>query len=181
LCGTNPNARIPLFFILIPRHSSFRISFAGLFPSSLAKTFGPNHTPTNALLVGSVIGYSFALVVCFFPGLEGTIFNVCAISAFSAYISQFIGFIVFRKEFADHKRGFHNPFGLQQAVLGMLLSLVGVISIIGFQNDPYHTAVVIFVLAILIMVAYYFAYAKARQSFSPEEQVIFRKQIALCK
>jgi hypothetical protein len=54
------------------------------------------------------------------------------------------------------------------------------IAIVAFQKDKY-IAIVSVACVILIMSVYYYYYARKKQTFSPEEHIIFRRQIAICK
>jgi ethanolamine permease len=151
-----------------------------LLPSILSRTYGKSETPCMAILAGSFLSYILVILVCFLPEIEVYLFNVTILAAFTAYNSQFIGFLSLRYRFPAQERLFTSPLGIYGALYGMTVFTLGSISVIGFQNDG-STAFIIFIMIIVICSIYYFAYAKKRQGFSEEEKFIFVLQIVKCK
>jgi amino acid transporter len=153
---------------------------SSLFPRIFIQTYGPYQTPYVAFLFGSVIGYAICILVYFIPVVSTYLFNICILSGFMAYISQFVGFILFRRRHASQERLFVSPLGIPGAVYGIIVFSMATISIIGFQSD-HHVAVIVTVCAVVLYTIYYFSYAKKRQRFSPEEKFIFVLQIVKCE
>jgi amino acid transporter len=151
-----------------------------LFPSILSHTYGKFKTPYMAILAGSFLAHVLVIVVHFVPEIEVYLFNVTVLAAFTAYNSQFVGFLLLRSRFPDQERLFTSPLGIFGALYGMTVFTLATISVIGFQNDG-STAFIIFIMIIVICSIYYFAYAKKRQGFSEEEKFIFVLQIVKCK
>jgi amino acid transporter len=151
-----------------------------LFPRFLKKTYGEHKTPHAALIAGSIIGYVVCLLVYFFPAVGGYIFNICVLSAFMAYISQFYGFIFMKFRHSNQKRDFHNPLGYVGAVYGALVFTFAAISVIGFQGDG-HVAFIAFLVQVGVLSLYYYSYARKRQCFSDDEKFVFIAQIIKCK
>jgi amino acid transporter len=151
-----------------------------LFPSILSRTYGKAKTPYMAILAGSFLSYILVIVVHFLPEIEVYLFNVTILAAFTAYNSQFIGFLSLRYRFPNQERLFTSPLGIYGALYGISVFTLATISVIGFQDDG-STAFIIFVMIIVICSIYYFAYAKKRQGFSDEEKFIFVLQIVKCK
>jgi ethanolamine permease len=153
---------------------------SSLFPPVFTRTCGRYESPYVAILAGSVIGYILCIVVYFVPSVATYLFNYCILSGFVAYISQFIGFILFRVRHSTEKRLFVSPLGIPGAVYGIVVFSMASISVMGFQNDQ-SIAFIAFLVGIIIYSTYYFLYAKKRQRFSPEEKFIFVLQIVKCK
>lgn len=153
---------------------------SSLFPPIFTKTYGYYETPYVAFIVGSLIGYALCILTYFDPRITSYLFNICILSGFIAYISQFVGFILFRIRHATQERLFVSPLGIPGAVYGILVFTLSSISVIGFQED-HNIAVITLLIGIIIYTIYYFLYAKMRQRFSPEEKFIFVLQIVKCK
>lgn len=151
-----------------------------LFPSILSRTCGSFKTPYMAILAGSFISYIVVIAVHFIPEIEVYLFNITILAAFTAYDSQFIGFILLRTRFPDQERIFKSPLGIIGALYGISVFTLATISVIGFQNDG-CTAFIVYMTIIVVCSFYYFGYAKKRQGFSDEEQFIFVLQIVKCE
>jgi ethanolamine permease len=99
-----------------------------LFPPILSHTYGKFKTPYMAILAGSFVAYILVIVVHFVPEIEVYLFNVTVLAAFTAYNSQFVGFLLLRSRFPDQER----LFGIFGALYGMTLFTLETISVIGF-------------------------------------------------
>ena len=152
------------------------MSRSGLFPTFMARTYGPYKTPYVTFIVGSVIGYALVIAVHYEPVVALYLFNICMISAFFAYSSQMLGYILLKVRFPNQERLYKSPFGIPGAVYAMLNFVLGFVSIVAFQHDD-CTAFIVWVICVDIYTAYYFLWAKRRQTFSPEEQFIYVQQI----
>jgi hypothetical protein len=149
---------------------------SGLFPPVFLRTYGQFKTPYVAFIFGSVVGYAVVVLVYFVPIVQIYLFNMCILSGFVAYISQLIGFILFRRRYASTERLFISPLGIPGAVYGIIMFSLFAISVMGFQKDD-SIAFITFLVGIIISTIYYFLYAKTRQKFSVEEHFIFVQQI----
>lgn len=67
------------------------------------------------------------------------------------------------------KRQFHSPFGIAGAVFAGLVFLIGIISILGFQDDKY--ALIAFTV-LLFFFSIYYQFIKKGQTLNPEEEKI---------
>ena len=65
------------------------------------------------------------------------------------------------------KREFHSPFGITGAVFAGLVFLMGIISIIGFQDDNYP---MVFFIISLFSFSIYYQFIKNDQTLNPEEE-----------
>jgi len=68
------------------------------------------------------------------------------------------------------KREFRSPFGIAGACFSGVVFIVGIISIIGFQND-YQFSIVSFIILITLFSIYYY-FIRSTQTFSPDEEKI---------
>jgi amino acid transporter len=151
-----------------------------LFPPFLKATYGPLKAPYAALLTGSIFGYGICIVAYFFPVIELYIFNICMLSGFMAYTSQFYGYVIMKTRHASQQRSFDSPLGIPGAIWGGTIVVFSSISIIGFQGDG-QLAVTVFLCQIGLLSVYYYFYARKRQCFSDEEKFVFVAQLIKCK
>lgn len=157
------------------------MSSSALFPKFLNWTCGKYKSPYTAILAGSLLSYILCLIVYFYPMLNNYLYNISILSAFIAYISQFIGFIIFKFKYSLQDRKFTSPLGIYGAVYGILVFTMAAIGVLAFQNDSGVSAIFITTL-IALYTLYYFLYARKRQTFSAEEKkIFFPVHIVKCK
>ncbi|KDO17307.1 hypothetical protein SPRG_17114 [Saprolegnia parasitica CBS 223.65] len=162
-------------------YGKLTIAIAGsqLLPPLFLHTWFPHRVHGPALLLTSGVGYGVCLVTYFVPSIGDSLFAVCICSAFCAYIAQCIGFIYLRLSFAHLERQYTSPLGICGAVFPLCVWLLNLVSIIGFQNDG-QRAFLAFLSMWVVFSIYYFAYAKARQTFSDDERkILFVAHIAI--
>ena len=151
-----------------------------LLPPFLLRTYGKYHTPYVAILIGSMLGYALCIIVFLFPDVHSYLFTVCILSGFLAYVSQFIGYIIFKMKYDQRERMFTSPLGIFGAIYGALIFTVGAIAVCFFQDDNYLNMKCIIVLCAVYTFIYFF-YSKKRQSFSSEEKIFFPVHVVKCK
>ena len=151
-----------------------------LFPSFLLKTYGKYHTPYVAILIGSVLGYCLCISVYFMPIINTYLFSICILSAFLAYISQLIGYVIFKIKYDQRERKFTSPLGIFGAIYGCIIFIVAAIAICFFQDDDYINMICISILG-SIYTFFYFSYSKKRQNFSSDEKIFFPVHVIKCK
>jgi ethanolamine permease len=84
------------------------MSKSGILPPIFKRTYGKHKAPYAAILAGSAVCYVLCLAMYLKPSLLDYLLQVCILSAFTAYISQFIGYVL------------HQPFrGLGGLVWGV--------------------------------------------------------------
>ncbi|EQC29174.1 hypothetical protein SDRG_13047 [Saprolegnia diclina VS20] len=174
-------ATFATIFGFIYSYSKLTIAIAGsqLLPPIFLQTWFPHRVHGPALVLTSSVGYGVCLVTYFVPSIGDSLFSVCICSAFCAYIAQCIGFIYLRLSFPHIERQYTSPLGLYGAVLPLLVWLLNLVSIAGFQNDG-QRAFLAFLGMWAVFSVYYFAYAKARQTFSDDERkILFVAHIAI--
>lgn len=159
------------------------MSESRLLPRILRVKWGnaTSGTTSVATIVGSLIGYLVCIFVYFFPVVEKHLFNICILSAFSAYLSQLVGFINLRTRLADLPRLYHSPLGMFGAYYGIGVFSLAAISVIVFQKDGHMAFITVFSIALLTS-AYYFLVAKHHQKFSKDElKTLFNAHVFKCK
>ena len=159
------------------------MSESRLLPRILRVKWGNSTSGTTsvATIVGSLIGYLVCIFVYFFPAVEKHLFNICILSAFSAYLSQLVGFINLRTRLADLPRLYHSPLGMFGAYYGIGVFSLAAISVIVFQKDGHMAFITVFSIALLTS-AYYFLVAKHHQKFSKDElKTLFNAHVFKCE
>ena len=129
---------------------------------------------------GSLVSYLLVLLADYVPAVQNSLFNVCILSGCTGYISQLLGFILFRVRYPCQERKYVSPLGIGGAVFPLLVFLFVSMSVIGFQDDSCF-AFILYLGVIGVCTLWYFCYSKKRQFFSTEEQFIFAQQIVKCK
>lgn len=159
------------------------MSESRLLPRILRVKWGKaaSATTSASTIVGSIIGYVVCIFVYFFPAVEKHLFNICILSAFGAYLSQFVGFINLRTRLADLPRLYHSPLGLFGAYYGIAVFSLAAISVIVFQKDGHMAFITVFIISVLTS-AHYFCTAKHHQKFSKDElKTLFNAHVLKCK
>ena len=141
-----------------------------LFPHWLQRR-SHSGSPGVALAAGSALSFLVCGLVYFVPGVDRHLFNICILNAFISYSAQCVGYIYLRTRFSNIKREFRSPLGIYGAVYCLLVSLLGAVSVIGFQDDN-QVAFITVLCIVFLLTLYYFTYAKSRQTFSDEERKI---------
>lgn len=92
------------------------LALSKLIPIEFSYTTKTNSQPYAAMIAGSIIGYGICLLAFYSPYLSAQLFNICALSAFSCYISQCIGYYLLRTKFRSLKRRYRSPLGMFGAI-----------------------------------------------------------------
>lgn len=145
---------------------------SSLFPPVLARTSLRYGTPYVALVAGSMLSYAICLTVYYQPGIVKYLYPVCITAAFMSYTGQCIGYISLKKNYRNIKSShFQNPFGIAGAVYSMVVWILGIISIAGFQED-HQVALITFIVIVILLAMFYRLYARKRQTFSRQENKV---------
>ena len=153
---------------------------SGLMPPLLKATYGRYRTPHVAILAGSTVGYTMCLIVYFMPSVGDALYSLCILSAYLAYVSQFIGYIIFKRKYDQRSRQFSSPLGIFGAIYGALVFTLAAIAVLLYQKDGYINLIVTLIL-VGCYTFYYFAYSQSRQTFSKEEKIFYPIHIVKCK
>lgn len=180
---TNSNViLLPVFFatgmcFLFPSGIVFEsMSEAHLLPVFL-KQIGPSGSPYNAVILSSFLGIILCIISRLITDVSRNYYNIAMLAAFLSYIAHLYGYILVKTRYSEVRREFMNPLGIFGAILPMILFLVGIVSVIGFSDDRQAALLVVLVIWGFASL-YYFGYAKARQTFSGDEQkVIFKTNL----
>jgi ethanolamine permease len=155
------------------------MSKSGLLPPIFKRTYGKHKAPYAAILAGSSVCYVLCLAMYLKPSILDYLLPVCMLSAFIAYISQFIGYVLFKKKYGHYATAFTSPLGVWGAWYGGFVFSLGAVGICAFQDDCVAFITILFLG--FFYTIYYFAYARRRQVFSDEEKMFFPMQILKCK
>ncbi|KAJ0394846.1 hypothetical protein ATCC90586_004645 [Pythium insidiosum] len=148
------------------------MALSRLLPSWLARTSRRGKAPVAALLAGAVVSYALCVLVYVVPHLAKHLFSVCILSAFVAYSGQCVGYIVLRRNYRLlAKSQYRNPFGYAGAVVSLVIWLLGIVAVAGFQGNGGVEALA-FLAVVAALALFYHGYAKKRQTFSPQENAV---------
>ena len=151
-----------------------------LLPPFLMSTYGRYHTPYVTILLGSFLGYCLCITVYFIPMVNAYLFSICILSGFLTYISQFIGYIIFKMKYDRREREFTSPLGKFGAIYGGIVFIIAAIAVCFFQDDDYISMICFIILCFLYSLVY-FSYSKKRQDFSSDEKIFLPVHIVKCK
>ncbi len=149
----------------------FALSRAGYIPRWISLT-GKKNTPYLALLLGAGIGLVCAALMR--PGAESKVgavlLNMAVFGAVISYAMVMASFIKLRISRPELDRPYRSPLGIPGAVVGLLLSLVALVStFLDKDAQAGVTGVAIFLLAGII---YFLAYSRHHLvAQAPEEEV----------
>ncbi|DBA01892.1 TPA: hypothetical protein N0F65_006040 [Lagenidium giganteum] len=150
----------------------YSMALSGLLPPVFTRLSGSYGTSYVAMMVGALISYGLCLWVFYDPVVGNDMLLVCMLAAFLSYAGQCVGYVAFKvlyPELAQSK--FPSPFGIGGAIVSLLVWIIGIVSIVGFQERSAAvttgTAVVIGLVS-----AFYVGYARKRQRFSPDERSV---------
>jgi ethanolamine permease len=153
----------------------YSLARAGYFPCWLSITHATRKTPYRALIAGSLLGFSTALLIRYLPqrsSVAGVLLNMAVFGAVLAYVLQMVSFIVLRLRHPSIERPFRSPLGIPGAVVAVSISLVTLAAL--FLNRDYRPgawgAFVWFGCGLL----YFAVYARKRLILSPEEEFAVR-------
>jgi amino acid transporter len=144
---------------------------AKLYPAALQITIGSTENiPISAVLLVCVIGYFLCFATYFSLPFSENEYNIAMLAAFTGYLSQCFGFLIFRTKLKRLKRTFHSPFGVAGALYAAIIFFLGIISIVFFQRD-YGFSVISYCILLFVLSIYYLFIMKG-QTLSPEEDKI---------
>ncbi|GLE09121.1 hypothetical protein PINS_up020710 [Pythium insidiosum] len=143
-----------------------------LLPSALCLKSKRFRTPHVAIVIAAVMGYAVCLVVYFVPSTADYVLPTCLLFAFTSYSGQCIGYIALKRHSPLLKQGkFKSPFGIAGAVFSLMVWIVGIVALVGFQSH-HGVEVAIFGGLLCVLGAYYRCVARERQTMSKEESSV---------
>lgn len=154
-----------------------------LLPSFLIRRTVSSGSPYAALIYNSLFSYGVCVCSAVSPAFQREVYNVCMLSAFLSYMAQCMGFIMLRTKYQHLPREFRSPLGIPGAVLSMVVWLMGIVSIVGFQeNNNFPVAALFYVGIVAVQSFLYFFWFQSRQTFSVEERrVMLVAHVINCK
>jgi L-asparagine transporter-like permease len=108
------------------------------------------------------------------PAYLEQVFLVCVLSSYLVYISVFISYLLFQHRYSTMQREFRNPLGRFAPIYGIAFCLVGMASVVAFQ-DGTEMSLIIFVGYLIFLVAFYYCYGYKTQILSEDEQKVMFK------
>ena len=159
-------------FMLLYGKIIVAMSESKLLGTNLTMRYSRTGNAYVAIIVGAVLCYFVCLVSLWYPTLLLDIYNISLLGAFSSYITQNVCYILLKVKYTNIECDMKSPFGIYGAVYCMLVWVLGVIAIVGFQDDN-QRALEAYAVMFGFFTAWYFIYARHYQSFSEEEKEIF--------
>ncbi|CAK4647188.1 unnamed protein product [Aphanomyces euteiches] len=148
-----------------------------LMPSMLAKSHPRLETNVNARLVILAVSSGMCFWLLYDANVNMTIYNICMVFGFIAYIVQCASFIYLRRRHKRMKRLFVSPVGIPGAVFAMAVFGLSGMFVVFCQED--HYVVLTASTAILVLLSiYYHLFAKHRQTISPDEHAFLFAHVA---
>ncbi|KAF0714753.1 Aste57867_3706 [Aphanomyces stellatus] len=140
-----------------------------LLPEALAHLHPVYKTPDRALVCVAVVAFAMCFPVLHLPNFGQTIYNVCMIFGFSAYIAQCLGYLYLHRHHATLDRQYTSPAGPAGAIYAIVVFATSLTSLLFAQGDGY-VYVSVSGAILLVLTVYYHVYAKQRQAFSADER-----------
>jgi L-asparagine transporter-like permease len=166
-------------FMFIYGRQMNSMSRSGLFPQIFKLRTNGSKTPYVSLLFGTGI----AIVGVILLDLHAReylehVFAVCILAAYTIYIAAFVSYCIFKFRYSGVPRHFTNPLNIYSALYGIGVFALGLISIVGFQENMGPIPLIIFLIYLTCLIVYYMFYGFRTQQLSEEEQkVMFRAYV----
>ena len=150
----------------------FAMARSGLLPKWLSVTWSRRGTPAAALITGTVLSLSAALIVrymgpAYTAAGNAVLFNIGITGCCINYLFQAASFVVLRLRYEALARPFRSPLGIPGALY--VMAIFG-LTLVGVAQYPYlGMSVLAFALWLAVGLLYYFAYARFHLLMSPEE------------
>lgn len=155
--------------------SAFGKQISSMARSKLLPDFYKTQTkhsqqPYRAIILGSFVAFIITVIAkAIYPPFQHDLFLLCCLASYFVYINTFIGFIIFRKHYSSISRHYVNPLGIPGAVIGILISTLGVISVLFFQGLNF-VPIILFILYMGTLSGAYAWFIHKIQVFSADEQ-----------
>ncbi|KAL3656756.1 hypothetical protein V7S43_018315 [Phytophthora oleae] len=140
-----------------------------LLPKFLSRTTKENETPYGALLAGSTVSYALCIISYAVPVVGKNLFRICILSGFMSYTGQCIGYISLKRNYRNIKSSeFQSPWGIAGAVYSIVIWVLSIIAVVGFQDNG-GVEIIAFSVIVVLLTLFYFGYSRKRQTFSTAE------------
>ena len=155
----------------------FALSRAGYIPRWLSLT-GKNRTPYLALLTGAAVGLICATLITLFDegaSVGAVLLNMAVFGAVISYAMVMASYIKLRISRPDLERPYKSPLGIPGAVIGLLLSVIALVST--FLDKDYRPGVYGVAIFLGAGIIYFFVYSRHHLvAQAPEEEVALISQ-----
>lgn len=157
----------------------FALSRAGYIPRWLSLT-GRSKTPYLALLSGAAIGLLCATLIKVLgdkTSVGAVLLNMAVFGAVISYAMVMLSYIKLRMSQPNLKRPYRSPLGIPGAVIGLLLSLIALVST--FLDKDYRPGVYGVAIFLGAGIIYFFFYSRHHLvAQAPEEEVALMAEAA---
>lgn len=158
----------------------YSLGQANILPSILGRRLISSSTPDIALMIGSLIGFSFCCLFRYATFPKPDLFELCGLASCLSYCALLGSFIVFSTQFSHLTRTFRSVFGIVGAICAMLIFCLIWISIAAFR--PTQVSLYYFLGLFVLMNCHYYFFVRHHQYFCSEEQeILFKTYVAKCK
>ncbi len=141
-----------------------------LLPNYYKAQTKKSQQPYRAIIAGSIVAFGITVIAkAIYPPFQHDLYLLCCLVSYFVYINTFIGFIIFRKHYSSISRHYVNPLGVPGAVLGILISSLGVIAVLFFQGLNF-VPILLFFLYMGFLSSLYAWFIHKIQVFSADEQ-----------
>lgn len=146
----------------------FSLSRAGYIPDSLSVT-SRDSTPKRALLLGTVVGLIFVILIDRGKGsVDAVLLNTAVFGALISYVLVMLSYIKLKGSRPDLPRPYKSPLGILGAGVGASLAIFALVAC-SFVPD-YQPGLLGLLIALVGATVYYFVYSKNRLvAQAPEE------------
>ncbi|KAF1790373.1 Aldehyde dehydrogenase, glutamic acid active site [Phytophthora cactorum] len=181
----------PNSYIFFMGQLLFAIAKDGYFPKFLAYEHPTRGTPVGALVFGTVMCETIAIVLHYTIGdanLGSALINLTLLGALISYVFQLLSYIYLAVRQPGRARPYRSPFGVNGAILGIALCGVAIAAILysSLSDIIFLASIVVTVLVFMVGSAYYFKHVvpqiKNNTLFSPaapkgvREKIVKRSQ-----
>ena len=110
--------------ILAAGRATFEFGRVGFGPSVLGKIHPKFRTPSNALIINTIIG-----IIALFTGKTGEIITIACFGALMLYIVSMISILQLRKKHPEMERPFKVPFYPVTPIIALIIAVIAFIAI----------------------------------------------------
>ena len=153
----------------------YAASRAAYVPPWLSVTDPVRRTPRRALVVGGIVGYLITLAIDLSPDgvlLDEILINMATFAALTSCAVQMVAYLVLARDYPSLPRPYRSAAGPTGAMTALLTAVVALVLM--FFNPTLRPGLYGLATALLVGMAYFFAYARHRLVETPEEAYAVR-------
>ncbi|HEY9651060.1 MAG TPA: amino acid permease [Coleofasciculaceae cyanobacterium] len=136
----------------------FALSRAGYVPRWISVT-SDNHTPYRALLLCTIVGLIFVIIVAAgSKAVDDVILNMAVFGALISYILAMLSYIKLKLHRPDLLRPYQSPLGIQGAVVAATLAVFALLAC--FSVPAYRSGVLGIAIVLVLATIYFFLFSR---------------------